>query len=103
MTIKLPKTDELLNVAKRVVWFKEPEETLENPYHFLAYLMTYGFYEDVKVVRKYLSSKDFGEALEHAPPGVFDSRSWVYWNLMCKRHPAPPMPKRMLGDIPKGH
>jgi hypothetical protein len=96
MTVKLPKTEELLRVARRVVWFKEPEDTLENPYHFLAYLMTYGFYEDVAVVKKYLSMEDFKEALEHAPPGVFDPRSWAYWNLVCHRSPETPMPKRIL-------
>ncbi|MGH8178331.1 MAG: hypothetical protein ACREV5_18900, partial [Steroidobacter sp.] len=34
------------------------------------------------------------EALEHAPPGIFDKRSWAYWNLMVGRVPAPPMPVR---------
>jgi len=96
MTLVLPKTPELLQIAKRVVWFKDPENTLENPIHFLAYLMTYGFLEDVKIVRRYLTLKDFGEALDHAPPGVFDSRSWAYWNLICHRDPTRPLPRRTL-------
>ena len=37
---------------------------------------------------------EFREVLEHAPPGVFDARSWAYWNLKCQRVPAPPLPRR---------
>lgn len=94
MTIYLPKTPELLKIARRVVWFKEPENTLENPYHFMAYLMTYGFYEEIKVVKQYLKPEQFLEALDHAPPGIFDPRSWTYWNLVFHRDPAPPIPER---------
>jgi hypothetical protein len=32
-----------------------------------------------------VSERDFEEVLEHAPPGVFDARSWAYWNLKCGR------------------
>lgn len=92
----LPKNPELLQVARRVVWFKKPEDTLNNPIHFLAYLMTYGFYEDIQIVRNYLTLEDFAVALEHAPPGVFDPRSWAYWHLICHRHPLPPLPERKL-------
>ena len=38
----LPGTPELLRVARRVVWFKPPEDTLAHPIHFLAQVMTYG-------------------------------------------------------------
>jgi hypothetical protein len=96
MIAALPKTPELLDVAKRVVWFKEPEKTLDNPVHFLAYLMTYCLPEDIRIVKKYLTLEDFKYALEHAPPGVFDARSWAYWNLVCHRDPMPPLPVRHL-------
>jgi len=36
----LPPTPELLAVARRVVWFKEPDEALADPVHFLAHVMT---------------------------------------------------------------
>jgi hypothetical protein len=35
-------------------------------------------------------------ALDHAPAGVFDPRSWSYWNLILGRYPAPPLPERKL-------
>ncbi|HEV2301257.1 MAG TPA: hypothetical protein VGR91_06765 [Stellaceae bacterium] len=37
---------------------------------------------------------DFREVPEAALPGIFDARSWAYWNLVCDRRPAPPLPVR---------
>ena len=34
------------------------------------------------------------EVLDHAPPGIFNGRSWAYWNLKLGRTPAPPLPER---------
>ena len=90
----LPITPDLLRVARRVVWFKEPEEALAEPVHFLAHLMTYGTVEDLKAVQGVAGLQEFREVLEHAPAGVFDARSWTYWHLKCGRVPAPPLPAR---------
>jgi hypothetical protein len=92
----LPQTPELEAVARRTVWFEPPAEALADPYHFMAYALTYGTYEDVTTVRKYVSDSELVEALDHAPPGVFDPRSWAYWNLKVGRYPAPPLPARKL-------
>ncbi len=40
--------------------------------------MTYGTIEDVLAVQNVAGWSAFREALEHAPPGVFDARSWAY-------------------------
>jgi hypothetical protein len=90
----LPATSELLSVAERVVWFKTPSEALADPVHFLAHVMTYGTVEDLRALEGLAGQREFREALEHAPPGIFDARSWAYWNLKCGRVPAPPMPVR---------
>ena len=90
----LPMTPDLLRVARRVVWFKEPEEALAEPVHFLAHLMTYGTVEDLKAVQGVAGLEEFREVLERAPAGVFDARSWAYWHLKCGRVPAPPLPAR---------
>ena len=94
----LPCNIDLLDVAPRVVWFEPPEQALADPIRFLAYLMTYGTLEDIAVVRCYLDLDDFREALERAPPGIIDERSWAYWNVMVGRYPAPPMPRRVIPD-----
>ena len=90
----LPTSPDLLHVARRVVWFKPPEQTLAEPIHFLAHVMTYDTPDDLAVVTKVVGRDEFREVLDHAPPGVFDPRSWAYWNLMCGRQPTPPMPTR---------
>ena len=94
----LPNTHDLLSVAPRVVWFEPPEKALANPVRFLAYLMTYGTLSDIAVVRRYLDLGDFREALEHAPAGIIDERSWAYWNVIIGRYPVPPMPRRIIPD-----
>ncbi len=92
----LPETPQLLTVAERVVWFKPPRETLTDPIHFLAHVMTYGTVEDLRALDGIIGPNEFREALENAPPGVFDGRSWSYWNLKYGRSPAPPLPVRPI-------
>ena len=90
----LPYNEDILAVAPNVIWFEKPEQAIANPIRFLAYLMTYGTPEDIAVVRRYVGDNDFREAIEHAPPGIMDARSWAYWNAVIGRYPAPPMPRR---------
>ena len=90
----LPTTPELLRVARRVVWFKSPEAALADPIHFLAHIMTYGTADDLAAVSSVIGHDDLCEVLDNAPPGVFDPRSWAYWNLICGRRPPPPLPTR---------
>jgi hypothetical protein len=96
----LPRNSDLLTVAPRIIWFEPPERALADPVRFLAYLMTYGTLEDIAIVQRYLDPEDFREALELAPPGIIDERSWAYWNTVTGRYPVPPMPQRLIpGDI----
>ncbi|MDA0737555.1 MAG: hypothetical protein O2999_03400 [Nitrospirae bacterium] len=90
----LPLTTELTGIARRVVWFEDPNQALADPIRFSAYAMTYGTHEDMKILRQYLSDEDLKEALAGAPPGIFDGRSWAYWNLKFGRYPTPPIPHR---------
>jgi hypothetical protein len=90
----LPPTPELLAVAERVVWFKTPSEALADPVHFLAHVMTYGTVEDLRMLEGFVGQHEYREALENAPPGIFDPRSWAYWNLKYGRLPTPPLPVR---------
>lgn len=64
----------------------------------MAYAMTYARHEDMRVIREYVSDDDFREALDRAPPGIIDPRSWAYWNSKMGRYPAPPLPKRRFGE-----
>jgi hypothetical protein len=94
----LPLTPEIEAIARRVIWFEEPSQAVSDPVRFLAYAMTYGDDADLQIIRQYLSDAELLAALKHAPPGVFDPRSWAYWNLKLGRYPTPPMPARFAGD-----
>jgi hypothetical protein len=92
----LPYNADLLHVAPRVIWFEPAEQALAEPIRFLAYVMTYATADEIDVVRRYVDLDDFREALEHAPPGIIDERSWAYWNAVTGRYPTPPMPRRRI-------
>ncbi len=72
----------------------QPEKALSNPLHFMAYVMTYGTIEDLKALEGIVGPDEYREVLENAPPGIFDIRSWSYWNLKYGRQPVPPLPTR---------
>ena len=90
---------DLVAVAQRVVWFENPEKSLRDPNRFLAYLMTHGTLDEIRVAKKHYSRADFEAALDNAPPGIFDPRSWKYWNLVYGRNPAPPLPERKIPGL----
>jgi hypothetical protein len=90
----LPNTPALLAVAKRVVWFKEPLDALNEPMHFLAHAMTYGTIEDLEVIGKIVDDAAYESVLDAALPGIFDRRSWAYWHVRLRRLPVPPLPER---------
>jgi hypothetical protein len=92
----LPLSADLLELAPRLVWFEPPAQALADPVRFLTFVMTYATADEIAVVRRYVTPDDFREALERAPPGIMDARSWAYWNLMTGRDPATPMPRRVI-------
>jgi hypothetical protein len=88
--------DDLLRIAARVIWFEPPDQAFADPVRFLTYVMTYATAEEIALVRRYIELDDFREALENAPPGIMDERSWAYWNVVTGRRPVPPMPRRVI-------
>ena len=94
----IPVTPQTADIARRIIWFEEPEKALANPVRFMAYAMTYAHHRDMRVIRQYVSDDDIRQALDSAPPGVIDPRSWAYWNLRMGRFPPPPLRKRIFDD-----
>jgi len=84
-------------LSRRLVWFEQPAEALADAYRFAAYAFARATHEDMKVLRAVLTDDHLREALDHAPPGIIDPRSWASWNSKPGRCPAPPMPRRRLG------
>jgi len=93
----IPLTPETEALARRLVWFEEPAQALSDPFRFVAYALAKPTPEAMKILRSFLSDNDFRDALDHAPPGIIDARSWAYWNARLGRYPAPPMSTRQLG------
>ncbi len=87
---------DLKTVAKRVVWFKSPDDALKDVKLFLAHVMTYGTLTDIRTTLQFFSEHDFETVLDDPPPGVFDRRSWTYWNVRYRREPVPALPKRII-------
>jgi hypothetical protein len=88
-------TPEIEAVARRCVWYKPPAAAIEAPEHFIAHVLTYGTHEDVAVLRRAVTDDELRAAMNNAPAGVFDGRSWSYWQLkLFDRYTAPPLPTR---------
>jgi hypothetical protein len=91
----LPETAELLSAARRIIWFKPPEEALRSPVELMTYAMRYATPEDMSLLLTHLGMKGLEEAIDARLPGIVDNRSWAYWNLKIGRTP-PPLPRRLL-------
>lgn len=94
--IAIPITPATLELARRIIWFEAPEQALAQPIRFLAYAMSYAHHEDMRLIRQYVLDDDIRHALDQAPPGIIDPRSWAYWNAKMGRYPPPPLPQRNL-------
>jgi len=81
-------------IAKRVAWWKTPEEALANADDFLCRVMTFGLWTDVKSVAMVFGEDALRRALKQAPVGVFDPPSWHYWHYRLGFDHVPELPKR---------
>jgi hypothetical protein len=91
----MPETDTLRSIARSLFWWQSPEVALANPRRFLAQVMTLGTWDEVKRVEAAMGRDAFKDALLHAPPGVFDPRSWFYWRAVFAL-PEAELPHRSL-------
>jgi len=71
----------LLQVARRLVWWKEPEEALRDRYRFIAQIMTYGDLEDTQAMLRACTRDELLRVLDSPPPGVFTPRAWSFWHV----------------------
>ena len=92
----IPINAQTRSLARRLVWFESADDALADAIRFMAYAFARATHQEMQTLRAYLDDDDLREALDNAPPGVIDPRSWAYWNLRLGRHPAPPQPVRRL-------
>lgn len=82
-------------VARKVFWWGEPVEWLDDLPRFAAQVMTFGDLDDIANTLRWLGDEAFIAVLRNPPPGVFDIKSWTFWH--CRYHlPVPPLPARKL-------
>lgn len=89
-------SDVLLELARRYVWWLPPDDALARPHLLLCQLMQLGTAEDVRLARSLVGDDAFRDALQSAPPGVLDAKSWNFWHLVLLHQPPPPLPSRPL-------
>lgn len=92
-----PYPQELLQVAKKVVWYDRPEQTLGDLRTFLAHLMVDGSAGDLAIVERYVPEDEFRTVLEAAPAGVFTLEAWSRWHERFGMS-IPPLPRRWFPD-----
>jgi len=97
MILMAPYSEELVRVARKVVWYEEPERTLADLTTFLTHLMVYGSTADVAVVERSVPKEEFRRVLEKAPAGVFTQEAWKRWHERFGM-PVPPLPRRRFAD-----
>ncbi len=90
----IPLNPQTEAIARRLIWFQSPADALVDPIRFMAYAMARATHEDMRILRGFVSEADLLEALQYAPPGIIDPRSWAYWNSKLGRWPPPPLPTR---------
>jgi len=95
-TAGLSAIPELLEIARRVCWWKKPEETLADSLSFVARVMTLGSWDEVRAVRAQVGDVLFRRVLQHPPAGIFDARSWHYWHHALGFVVVPPLPQRRI-------
>src|SRR6266702_2416636 len=98
MVIAKPYPPELMRIARKVVWYDAPEQTLQDLKTFLAHLMVYGGPADVAIVERYIPNEQFRRVLEDAPAGVFTAEAWARWHQRFGMLPIPSLPRRRFPD-----
>ena len=98
MTIPEPYPAELIRIARKVVWYDAPEQTLQDLKTFLSHLMVYGSPAEVAFVERYIPKDEFRKVLEDAPAGVFTAEAWARWHERLEMLPIPPLPRRRFPD-----
>ncbi len=86
----------LAAIARRVCWWEPVAATLENTPLFLCRIMALGTWEDIRIALDHYGRDAFREALQNAPPGLFDPRSWHYWHHRLQLLPVPSLPQRVI-------
>ncbi len=84
-------------LARRYVWWRQPDATLGDLPRLLCQIMASGTARDCVAARRIWGETAFKDALRGALPGAMDGRSWAYWHRHFKL-PARALPARCFDE-----
>lgn len=88
--------DRLEAMARRLIWWQSPAETVQDPVRLVLQAMAIGDWDDATFITDLYGDDRLREALAVAPPGVFGPASWEYWHRRLGYARIPPLPERAL-------
>ncbi len=84
-------------MARRVVWYDDPEQTLSDLPTFLAHSMVFGSPADLAVIMAHVPELELRRVLEQPPAGVFTEEAWRRWHEHFGLR-VPALPRRRFPD-----
>ena len=89
--------DTLKRLAAKYIWWKVPDEALQQPERVVAQVMNIGDYDDVQMLAAQAGDDYLREVLVNAEIGQYNARSWAYWHYrlgLAVPGQVPAMPQR---------
>jgi len=84
-------------LAAKYIWWKTPDEALQQPERVVAQVMNIGDYDDVQLLAAQAGDDYLRTVLAGAEIGQYTARSWAYWHYrlgLADPGQVPAMPRR---------
>ncbi len=89
-----PSHERLAAIARRAVWWQDPDTTLARPPILAARVLATSSLDDVRDLARAFGRDTLRKAVMDAPPGILDARSWSFWLLVLGLDRSTPLPTR---------
>jgi len=92
--------DGLALLAQKYIWWKSPQDAVDQPERVIAQVMNIGDFEDVQRLEALAGTEMLVDVLTQAEIGQFTPRSWSYWHYrlgIAAIGEVPALPSRRLG------
>lgn len=92
--------DGLALLAQKYIWWKSPQDAVDQPERVIAQVMNIGDFEDVQRLEALAGTEMLVDVLTQAEIGQFTPRSWFYWHYrlgIAAIGEVPALPSRRLG------
>jgi hypothetical protein len=91
--------DTLKRLARKYIWWKAPEESLQQPERVVAQVMDIGDYDDLQMLAALAGDEYLREVIARAEIGQYSARSWAYWHYrlgLAVPGQVPSLPRRRI-------